>query len=85
MRLFTFQQTYLKAEAMKKNRNINTVDLFAGGGGLSLGFIKAGYNVVAASIIGSRQFNLYEYQSSQLIKCDLASRQTFSIIESFSP
>ena len=87
MRLFTFQQTYLKAEAMKKNRNINTVDLFAGGGGLSLGFIKAGYNVVAAFDNWEPAINLYKenFSNHPIIKCDLASSEAVSIIESFSP
>ena len=38
----------METERVENERNITAVDLFAGCGGMSLGFEKAGVNVVAA-------------------------------------
>lgn len=64
-----------------------TVDLFAGGGGLSLGFINAGYDVVAAFDNWQPACEFYKanFKNHPIIKRDLSSAEAVSEIRQFSP
>ena len=63
------------------------VDLFAGGGGLSLGFINAGFDVVAAFDNWTPACELYRlnFHSHPMIQADLSNENTIKKIGKFSP
>ena len=67
--------------------NLRTVDLFAGGGGLSLGFMTAGYEIVAAFDNWQPACDFYNenFKSHPLIKIDLSSPKAVATIRSYSP
>lgn len=67
--------------------NLRTVDLFAGGGGLSLGFSNAGFNVIAAFDNWAPAISLYSlnFKTHPIIKLDLASHKAENVIREFSP
>ncbi|MFA6292702.1 MAG: DNA (cytosine-5-)-methyltransferase [Victivallales bacterium] len=66
---------------------LKTVDLFAGGGGLSLGFSNAGFNIVAAFDNWDPAINLYKQNISghPIVKCDLLSEKSIEGIMQYSP
>jgi DNA (cytosine-5)-methyltransferase 1 len=66
---------------------LQTVDLFAGGGGLSLGFENAGFSVVAAFDNWEPAISLYRanFSSHPIFKCDLSSKDAISAIQAFHP
>lgn len=66
---------------------LKTVDLFAGGGGFSLGFMAAGYEIVAAFDNWQPACDFYKenFKDHPLIKIDLSSPKAVAIIRSYSP
>lgn len=69
-------------------KKIKVVDLFSGAGGLSLGFEKANYDVVAAFDSWDKAVNIYEKNFKHPIYLkDLSSLddELFQLIESFNP
>lgn len=66
---------------------IRVVDLFAGGGGLSLGFMNAGYEVVAAFDNWDPAINFYKKNITHhpIIKSDLSNNDALQKIASFQP
>jgi DNA (cytosine-5)-methyltransferase 1 len=67
--------------------NLTTVDLFAGGGGLTLGFMSAGFNIVAAFDNWDPAIWLYKqnFGSHPIFKCDLSNSRIVAKIKSFNP
>jgi len=63
--------------------NLNVLDLFCGCGGLSQGFIKAGYNVLLGVDFDEAALKTFKYNhsESQAIKADLSTDDAFSDIE----
>lgn len=62
------------------------IDLFAGCGGLSLGFQNAGFNVVAAFDNWDEAINIYKLNFSHpIIKRDLADTEDLSDLECYHP
>lgn len=65
---------------------MRTVDLFAGCGGLSLGFQNAGFNLVAAFENWLPAIEVYRSNfEHQVIECDLSNIKSREIIQSFNP
>lgn len=65
---------------------MKVIDLFAGCGGLSLGFQNAGFEIVAAFDNWQPAIDIYkENFHHPIISLDLADLQDFSIFESYSP
>jgi DNA (cytosine-5)-methyltransferase 1 len=66
---------------------LKTIDLFAGGGGLSLGFSNTGYTIVAAFDNWLPAIDLYKrnFSTHPIIKLDLSSQRAFKEVASFSP
>jgi DNA (cytosine-5)-methyltransferase 1 len=64
-----------------------TVDLFAGGGGISLGFVNAGFKVVAAFDNWQPAYEFYKanFKDHPIIKSDLSSPEVISEIQRFKP
>lgn len=67
--------------------NIRTVDLFAGGGGLSLGFMNAGFNVVAAYDNWPAAIRFYRRNitTHPIFEEDLASAEMLQKIKAHDP
>jgi DNA (cytosine-5)-methyltransferase 1 len=67
--------------------NLATVDLFAGGGGMSLGFLNAGFDIVGAFENWEPAIALYKmnFKSHPVSRCDLSSRKAVSEIERLAP
>lgn len=63
--------------------NLNVLDLFCGCGGLSQGFIQAGYNVLLGVDFDEAALKTFKYNhsESQAIKADLSTDEAFSDIE----
>ncbi|MCG8430190.1 MAG: DNA (cytosine-5-)-methyltransferase [Candidatus Omnitrophica bacterium] len=61
--------------------------MFAGGGGLSKGFMNAGYNLIAAFDNWKPACDLYRrnFTSHDLIECDLESKEAVSAIAAYAP
>ena len=69
-----------------KGKTINVVDLFAGCGGLSLGFQNAGFKIVAAYDNWDEAINIYKRNFSHpIFKRDLNDLVVLSEIERFHP
>jgi len=68
-------------------KEITVVDLFSGGGGLSLGFINAGFNVVAAFDNWEPAVELYRKNFEHpIFSCDLGNTyESIPKIKEFSP
>lgn len=66
---------------------LKTVDLFAGGGGLSSGFKNAGFNIIAAFDNWEPAIALYRanFKDHPIVKCDLSNPRAFEKIAAFSP
>lgn len=66
---------------------LRTVDLFAGGGGLSLGFLHAGFDIVAAFDNWEPTFDFYKanFTGHPLIETDLAKVDAMAIIKKYKP
>jgi DNA (cytosine-5)-methyltransferase 1 len=66
---------------------MRTVDLFAGGGGLTLGFARAGFNVVAAFDSWDAAVELYRknFKEHPIIKADLESADVEDEIREYKP
>lgn len=66
---------------------LTTVDLFAGGGGLSMGFENAGFNLVAAFDHWKPAVDLYakNITSHPIIQADLSSEDMVDRIGAFKP
>jgi DNA (cytosine-5)-methyltransferase 1 len=63
-----------------------TIDLFAGCGGLSLGFQKAGFNIVAGFDNWDPAIEIYEKNFDHpIIKFDLSNTDDISVFEEYSP
>lgn len=69
-----------------KKQNLRVVDLFAGCGGLSLGFSNAGFDVVAAFDNWDPAIEVYKKNFNHpIIKRDLSDINNISDIKSFKP
>ena len=67
-------------------RAINTVDLFCGCGGMSLGFQNAGFNILAAYDNWDAAINIYrENFSHPIVKEDLNSDRAIETIRALAP
>ncbi len=66
---------------------IKTIDLFAGGGGLSLGFINQGFNVVAAFDNWNPACVLYKanFTDHPIHEMDISSEESLALIKSYKP
>lgn len=66
---------------------MKVVDLFAGGGGLSLGFAHAGFKVVAAFDNWDPAIIFYKknIHTHPIIKCDLSNERCVAEIAAYSP
>lgn len=70
----------------KTNVNIKVADLFAGCGGMSLGFIKAGFDVVAAFDNWKKAADVYKKNFDHPFhEEDLTNPDVIKTIESYSP
>lgn len=68
-------------------KKLRVVDLFAGGGGLSLGFSNAGFNIVAAFDNWTPACELYRlnFSSHPMVQADLGSKDVIEKIKAYSP
>lgn len=65
---------------------MNTIDLFAGCGGLSLGFQNVGYKISAAFDCWQPAINVYEANfTHKILNLNLDEDSALEILESFSP
>ena len=66
---------------------LKTVDLFAGGGGLTLGFLNAGFDIKAAFDNWEPAVRLYKqnFGCHPIFKCDISSSKTVKAIEELAP
>ncbi len=65
---------------------MTTLDLFAGCGGMSLGFANAGYEIVAAFDNWDAAINVYRQNFAHpVIKQDLAASRDYALFQAFSP
>jgi DNA (cytosine-5)-methyltransferase 1 len=71
----------------RRKLSLRIVDLFAGGGGFSLGFTNAGYDVVAAFDNWQPAYEFYKanFPKHPIIKTDLSSVDAINKIQGFSP
>lgn len=70
----------------EKDKKIDVVDLFAGCGGLSLGFQNAGFNIVAAFDNWDEAISIYHNNFNHpIFKRDLNDVEDISDIEKFHP
>lgn len=69
------------------NKKHRIVDLFAGGGGLSLGFINAGFNIVAAFDSWEPAVEIYRnnFTDHPILSWDLTDPISIEMIRSFNP
>jgi len=66
---------------------LKLIDLFSGGGGLSLGFANVGFKIVAAFDNWDPAIALYKknFNDHPIIKCDLSASKAFKEILKYSP
>jgi DNA (cytosine-5)-methyltransferase 1 len=71
----------------KMKDNLRTVDVFSGGGGLSLGFMNAGFNIIAAFDNWQPAIDLYQanFHNHPIIKADLSDAKVIEQIGVFKP
>ena len=67
---------------MSKNK-LNVIDLFSGAGGLSKGFMDAGYNIVVGVDNDEMALNTFKknHPGSQTLNADLSKPETFEEIK----
>jgi len=69
---------------MRKPNHIKVIDLFAGCGGLSLGFQNAGFNIVAAYDFWEPAIKTYRKNFEHpIFECDLSKLENFDIFQPF--
>lgn len=69
-----------------RHRSLRTIDLFAGCGGLSLGFQNAGFNIVGAFDNWERAVEVYRNNfSHKIYNCDLRKLNNYDYFLSFKP
>ncbi|MFA6566891.1 MAG: DNA (cytosine-5-)-methyltransferase [Victivallales bacterium] len=66
---------------------LKTIDLFSGGGGLSLGFKNAGFKIAAAFDNWDPAIALYKqnFKDHPILKCDLADLNAFKEVSNYAP
>tara|TARA_B100000795_G_scaffold87437_1_gene63633 strand:+ start:3308 stop:4459 length:1152 start_codon:yes stop_codon:yes gene_type:complete len=75
------------AESIKPHlNNLSFIDLFAGAGGMSQGFLMEGYNLLSANEIDKNFFETYKqnHQKSELVLGDITDQEIVSKITSAS-
>lgn len=72
---------------MKSELSFNTIDLFAGCGGLSLGFGNSGFNIVAAIDCWEPAIEVYKenIKNHPVLKYDLSNPNATELISSYNP
>lgn len=68
-----------------KNERYNVVDLFSGAGGLSRGFMDAGFNILLGVDFDDAALNTFKYNhgDAEVLKLDLYNHENIEVISDF--
>lgn len=67
------------------NENIKVLDLFAGAGGLSLGFQNAGYNIVAAFDYWDKAIEIYKKNFDHpIFQMDISELESYDVFKKYN-
>lgn len=81
-----FNHNQILSSEMNGGKPIRVIDLFCGGGGLSLGFQNAGYEIVSAFDNWDEAISIYQKNFAHpIVKRDLSQTKDISDIESLHP